>query len=131
VKDARDLYERTKNDLPHSEHVYQKVSDRYGQRFPALVDELTDSLPLLLNFDKEQLSFDTKGLELVAEALKWDDSQHFEQWFPSVLAWYGQYYIHRKQQVQWAVDFDKEGNVWIPVVKLKDGRLAFDWLDFL
>ena len=53
-----------------------------------MINQLIDSLPELLNFDKEQLSLDSLGIDLIDETLKWNISNYklFGSWFPSILA---------------------------------------------
>ncbi len=132
VKDAQARYEAVKNKGVTSEHFYQKISEKYGEKFPEFVPQLIDTLPSILNFDKEQLSFDSLGIDLVDEALKWNGTNYklFDTWFPSTLAYYGQCYITDKQDGKWSMYFDKESKVWIPEVKLTDGTSAWDWIDF-
>jgi hypothetical protein len=132
VKDAQAKYKEFKNKGVTSEHFYQKISDKYGEKFPTSVKQLIDELPSILNFDKEQLSFDSLGIDLVDEALKWHGTNYklFDTWFPSILAYYGQCYITDKQDGKWSMYFDKESKVWIPKVKLTDGTSAWDWIDF-
>lgn len=132
VKDAQAKYEAFKDKGVTSEHFYQKISDKYGKKFPEFVPQLIDTLPSILNFDKEQLSFDSLGIDLVDEALKWNGTNYklFDTWFPSTLAYYGQCYITDKQDGKWSMYFDKESKVWIPEVKLTDGTSAWDWIDF-
>lgn len=132
LSDEQAKYERFKNQEFKSEHFYQKISDKYGESFPAFVPELTESLPAILNFDREQLSFDSSGMDLVDEALKWNgaNSEYFDTWFPFILAYYGQCYIADKKDGKWVMYFDKEDKVWIPEVKLRDGSSAWDWRDF-
>ena len=132
VKDAQTNYEAFKIKGVTSEHFYQKISDKYHENFPGFVPQLVNTLPIILNFDKEQLSFDSLGMDLVDEALKWNGTNYklFDTWFPSVLAYYGQCYIADKQDGKWAMYFDKESKVWIPEVKLNDGSSAWDWIDF-
>lgn len=132
VKDAQARYKKFKDSPPVSEHFYQKISDRYGEKFPDFVPQLIETLPAVLNFDKEQLSFDSVGIDLVDEALKWNGTNYklFDTWFPAVLAYYGQCYIINKKDGRWSMHFDKEYKVWIPEVKLLDGSPAWDWIDF-
>jgi len=132
VKEAQARYEEFKNKGVTSEHFYQKISDKYGQKFPEFVNLLIDSLPGLLNFDNEQLSFDSVGIDLVDEALKWNRAKYelFDTWFPSILTYYGECYIMDKKDGKWTMYLDKESNVWIPEVKLHDGSSAWDWIDF-
>jgi hypothetical protein len=132
VRQAGSKYKEFKNKGVTSEHFYQKLSNEYGQKFPEFISQLIDALPTLLNFDKEQLSFDSTGMDLIDEALKWNGTNYqlFDNWFPSVLAYYGQCYISDKQDGKWTMYFDKESNVWIPEVKLKDGSPVWDWIDF-
>jgi hypothetical protein len=132
VKAAQKKYEEFKRKKVVSEHFYKKLSDRYGRNFPEHVPRLIDSLPTLLNFDKDQISFDSTGIDLIDEALKWNGTNYklFDAWFPSVLAFYGQSYIKSKQDGKWTMYFDKEYKVWIPELKLKDGSAAWDWRDF-
>ena len=132
VREAQGRYEEFKKKGVTSEHFYQKVSDEYGEKFPDFVSQLTDSLPTLLNFDKDQLSFGSVGIDLVDEALKWNGTNYklFDTWFPSVLAYYGQCYLKDKRDGKWTMYFDNENKVWIPEVKLSDGSSAWDWIDF-
>lgn len=132
VRIARKRYEESKDKEVKSEHFYQKLSDAYGQNFPGSVNQLIDRLPELLNFDKEQLSLDSSGIELVDEALKWNGTNYelFDAWFPSVLAYYGQAYIIYKKEGKWTMYYDKEDKVWIPEVILNDGFSAWDCGNF-
>jgi hypothetical protein len=132
VKDAQINYVTNKNKGVTSEHFYQKISQKYGEQYPNYISNLVDSLPMLLNFDKEQLSFDSSGVDIIDEALKWNanDYELFDGWFPSTLAYYGQYYIINKHEGKWKMYFDKKDKVWIPEVKLNDGTSAWDWRDF-
>jgi ribosomal protein S24E len=132
VRQAQKKYEVFKNKEVTSEHFYQKISDKYGENFPKFVPQLIDTLPTLLNFDKEQLSTDSAGIDLVDEALKWNGTNYelFDTWFPSVLAYYGECYIKNKQEGKWTMYFNKESKVWIPEVKLGNGTSAWDWIDF-
>lgn len=132
VRNAQKKYEEFKDKGVTSEHIYQRISDKYGQKFSEAINQLIDSLPELLNFDKEQLSFDSVGIDLVDEALKWNGTNYklFDSWFPSILAYYGQCYIADKKEGKWTMYFDKESKVWIPEVKLADGSSAWDWIDF-
>jgi len=132
VRVAQKRYEEFKDKGVTSEHFYQKISDTYGQNFPELVNQLIDRLPELLNFDKEQLSLDSLGIELIDEALKWNGTNYklFDSWFPSVLAFYGQAYIANKKEGKWTMQYDKEDKVWIPEVTLNDGFSAWDWRNF-
>jgi hypothetical protein len=132
VRDAQNKYEAFKNEGVTSEHFYQKISDRYGEKFPEFVTQLIDTLPLILNFDKEQLSFDSLGIDIVDEALKWNGTNYklFDTWFPPILAYYGQSYISNKKEGKWAMFYDKEDKVWIPEIILSDGFSAWDWINF-
>ncbi len=132
VRVAQKRYEEFKDKGVTSEHFYQKISDTYGQNFPKMVNQLIDKLPELLNFDKEQLSLDSLGIDLIDEALKWNgtDDKHFDSWFPSVLAFYGQANIAYKKEGKWTMYYDKEDKVWIPEVTLNDGFSAWDWRNF-
>jgi len=134
VRSAQNRYEEFKRDfkLGFSEHFYHQLSKKYGDQFPQHVASLIDSLPIVLNFDKEQLTLDDKGIEIVDEALKWNGTNlHlFESWFPSALAYYGQFFITNKKEGKWKVKFDNERNVWIPEVLLNDNTSAFDSIDF-
>lgn len=115
-----------------SEHFYQHLSDKYGDQFPQHIASLIDSLPVVLNFDKEQLSLDDRGIEIVDESLKWNGTNFslFESWYPSALAYYGQFFIVNKNEGKWTVKFDNEHKVWIPEVLLNDNTSAFDSTDF-
>jgi hypothetical protein len=132
VKEAQAKYETFKNKGVTSEHFYKKISDKYGDRFPDFVPQLIDTLPAILNFDKELLSFDSLGIDLVDEALKWNGTNYklFYTWFPPILAYYGQCYVADKKDGKWTMYFDKESKVWIPEIKLTDGTSAWDWIDF-
>jgi hypothetical protein len=111
VRQAQKKYEVFKNKEVTSEHFYQKISDKYGENFPKFVPQLIDTLPTLLNFDKEQLSTDSAGIDLVDEALKWNGTNYelFDTWFPSVLAYYGECYIKNKQEGKWTMYFNGLG----------------------
>jgi len=132
VRDAQKAYEKLKKIGVRSEHFYQKVSDKYGEEFQDFVPQLIDSLPLLLNFDKAQLSFDSVGIDLIDEAFNWNSVNYrlFDTLFPSILAYYGHCYMTNKKDGQWSMYLDKGSNVWIPEVRLGDGSPAWDWRDF-
>jgi len=132
VRNAQARYEEFKNESIISEHFYQKISDKYGNKFPEYINQLVESLPSILNFDKEQLTFDSTGIALIDEALLWngDNYELFDSWFPPVLAYYGQLYILNKKDGQWTTTYDKENKVWIPQIILRDKTSAFDMFDF-
>jgi hypothetical protein len=132
VKEAQTRYEENKDKAGTSEHFFQKISDKYGENFPKFVPQLIDELPSILNFDKEQLSFDNSGIDIVDEALLWNCSNDslFETWFPPILAYLGHCYMENKKEGKWVMYFDKDYKVWIPEVKIKDGTSAWDWIDF-
>jgi hypothetical protein len=132
VRVAQKRYKEFKDKGVTSEHFYQKLSDTYGQNFPKMVDQLIDKLPELLNFDKEQLSLDSLGIDLIDEALKWNrtDDKYFDRWFPSVLAFYGQAYTADKKEGKWTMLYEKDDKVWIPEITLNDGFPAWDWRNF-
>jgi hypothetical protein len=132
VRKAQKRYELSKDREYTSRHFYQDITDRYGEDFPKQVARLIDSVPAYLNIDKEQLSLDSIGIDLVDEAIKWihGDYKIFDTWFPAVLAFYGESYIKVKQDGKWTMYFDKEYNVWIPEVKLKNGDPAWDYRNF-
>lgn len=132
VRSAQDQYQKSKNKSFKSEHFYQKISDKYGRHFPLFTRELTDSLPFILNFDKEQLTFDSVGMTIVDEAIHWNHSDYtlFKSWFPCLLAYYGQCYMNQKRDGKWVAKKDNENNVWIPHLLLANGEDAFDVIDF-
>lgn len=132
IKVLQERYEKYKNEGSWSEHLFHKVSKMYGANFPNHVAQLIKQLPNLLNFDTDQLSMDFEGLKIIDEAIKWNATNYalFDDWFPSALAYYGQFYIQNKYKGRWAVTFDSEHNVWIPVVLLPDGTPAFDSNEF-
>lgn len=134
VRVAQKRYEQFKHDFKpgQSEHFYQQISNKYGDQFPQHVASLIDSLPMVLNFDKEQLTMDVGGIEIIDEALKWNGTNLslFESWFPSALAYYGQFFINNKNEGKWTVKFDSENKVWIPEILLNDNTSAFDSNDF-
>ena len=132
VRTAQTRYEKSKKEGVHSEHFYQKISDQYGKDFSKHVQELIDLLPEVLNLDKEQVTFDSLGMQIVDEAIHWIHNNYkiFDTWFPSILAYYGQCYILSKKTGVWTVRRDREDNVWIPYIKLQNDEEAFDMLDF-
>jgi len=93
---------------------------------------LIDTLPDILNFDKEQLSFDSVGMSVVDEAIHWHHSNYkfFDTWYPSVLAYYGQCYMTNKKDGKWVVKKEKEYDVWTPHLVLSNNENAFDVYDF-
>ena len=132
VREAEKRYKDYKDKPVTSEHFYQKISDKYAQNFPEFVPQLIDQLPALINIDKDQLSFDSTGIDLVDEALKWNGTNYklFDSWFPPVLAYYGKCYIEAHKDGVWITTNDNESKVWIPELKLSDGTMAWDWRDF-
>ena len=132
VRGAQAKYEKFKNEKVRSEHFYQKISDRYGKEFPLHTKELIDSLPIVLNFDKEQLTFDDVGMTIVDEAIHWNHSNYslFDVWYPSVLAYYGECYMTKAKDAKWEVKKEKDYNVWTPHLILSTKEEAFDVYDF-
>ncbi len=133
VRESQRKYEQFKQGVAMSQptHFYQELSDKYGEYFIKNIPALIDSLPAVLNFDKEQLSIDEKGLEIIDESLKWNgtDFSLFDHWFPSVLAYYGQFFIASKNQGKWNMKWEKERKVWIPQVVVGN-KPAFDSNEF-
>lgn len=131
-RNAQAKYEKFKDEGVKSEHFYQQISDKYGRNFPANTQKLIDTLPSILNFDKEQLSFDSVGMSIVDEAIRWHHSNYklFDIWHPSVLAYYGQCYITDKKDGKWIVKKEKDYNVWTPHLVLSNNEDAFDVYDF-
>jgi hypothetical protein len=132
VRKARTKYEKLKNEGVKSEHFYQKISDKYGKDFPLYTQQLIEALPGALNFDKEQLAFDSIGMAIVDEAILWNHPDYtlFDKWFPGVLAYYGQCYMTGKGDGNWVVRKEKEYNVLVPHLVLSGGEDAFDILEF-
>lgn len=132
LKKAQANYEKYKNDELKREHFYQRISDEYGANFSNHIDTLIHKLPQILNIDEEEFSISKDGLSILNEAIKWNhyDEKLFDTWFPSVLAYYGTYYIQSHQQGKWESKFDKVNKVWIPQITLDDQTAAFDMLDF-
>lgn len=128
IRNAQQQYEKFKNSDQGSEYFYQKISDQYGKNFMKYVPSLIDQLPRILNIEKEQLTLDTKGLEVLDEAIIWnhENTELFYKWFPSVVAFYGEYYIKNVKKGKWLTKFDKESNLWIPQVQLNDETFAWD-----
>lgn len=129
---AQAKYEKFKKDGVKSEHFYQQISDKYGRDFPVYTQKLIDELPSILNFDREQLSFDSVGMSIVDEAIRWHHSNYklFDVWYPSVLAYYGQCYITNKKDGKWIVKKEKDYAVWTPHLVLLNNEDAFDVYDF-
>ncbi|WP_265428985.1 hypothetical protein [Chryseobacterium sp. YIM B08800] len=128
LRNAQAEYEKFKNNPNISEYFYQKISDQYGKNFIKNILDLIDKLSIVLNIEKEKLTFDYNGLETVDEAIIWnhDNTQLFKSWFPSVLAFYGEYYIKNVKESQWVVELDEESKLWIPNIKLSNGDFAWD-----
>lgn len=120
VRKAQEKHEIAKNKKIRSEHFYKSISDDYGKDFPLYTKQLVDSLPSILNFDTEQLTFDSAGMEIVDEAILWNHSDHslFDKWYPSVLAYYGECYIKEYKNAKWIVEKEKDYKVWTPHIVL-------------
>lgn len=131
VKAARARYEKLKNEGVRSEHFYQYITNKYGSDFPKYAARLIDTLPAILNFDKDQLTFDSVGMDIVNEAILWnhDDFGLFNEWMPAVLAYYGQCYMTMKKDGKWVMKKAPD-NVIVPYLVLADGTNAFDPYDF-
>lgn len=136
VRADQKRYEQLKNEKVTRIHFYSDISNKYGKNFPNKVDSLIKALPILLNFDKEQLTFDSLETDIIDEAIKWNYKEctywntFFESWFPSVLAYYGQTWITLKEEGKWVSIYDEKEKVWIPQVILKDGSFAFNSNEF-
>jgi len=132
VRKAEELYASFEDSEPYSKHFYQDISNKFGKNFPLKVDSLILELPGLLNFEESQLTLDEKGLKIIDEAIKWNHNnwKAFDSWFPSVLAYYGKFYIKTKNIGKWESVYDKEYDVWIPQITLEDGSSAFDMREF-
>lgn len=132
VRAAEAAYDSLKKGYFGNGSFFQKISDLYGSSFPSVVDSLIKALPLILNIDSEQLSLDEKGIEIIDEAIHWNHPRwnSFNDWLPAVYAYYGSYYIRQKRVGKWEVVFDEKKQVWIPQVRLPNGKAAFDPLGF-
>ena len=132
MRQAQASHEKIEETGIISEHFYQKISDQYGRNFSKYVDSLILELPQSLNFDQTQLSLDEDGVKLIDEAIRWNHSdwQLFDKWFPSVLAYYGEYYIKHRKNGRWGSIYNEEYKIWIPQIILDDGTSAFDMVDF-
>lgn len=132
VREAQVNYEKSREIGFSSEHFFQQISDNYGKDFPDFVNGLIDSLPFILNIDANQLTLDDEGIKILDEALSWNatDEKLFDRWFPSVLAYYGEFYIKNKGVGKWTTSFDQKENVWIPYIILEDNSSAFDIFNF-
>lgn len=132
VKNAQAKYDKYRNEEVKSEHFYQQISDKYGKDFPVYAEKLIDTLPSILNFDKEQLSFDSVAMSIVDEAIRWHHSNYklFDIWYPGVLAYYGQCYMANKKDGEWIVKKEKDCDVWTPHLVLSNYEDAFDVYDF-
>jgi len=132
LRDAQANYEKYKDKGFHSEHMYQQISDNYGTEFPNKVDSLIGLLPELLNFDKEELTVDDHGIKIIDESIHWNHTNYklFDSWFPSVFAYYGEYYRRIKNIGKWEVKREERSNVLIPQITLEDGSSAFDTREF-
>jgi hypothetical protein len=132
VRLAQKSYEDSKDMEVKSEHFFQKISDTYGESFPEHVNQLIEKLPEILNIDKDELSIDTVGLDIVDESILWNsnDPNFINSWISYIIAYYGQVYISQKKEGQWKMHFDKNFQVWIPEVILNDGLPAWDWKTF-
>lgn len=132
VKEAQKRYEKSKDAPVIAEHFYKKMSDEYKEHFVDSISQLIATLPTILNFDEEQLTFDESGMAVIDESLKWhsNNSSLYDTWYPAILAYYGEYFIRTKKTGKWTMSFDKDENVWIPHVTLADGSDAFDVLKF-
>lgn len=128
VREAQKQYERTKGTEVRIEDMYRQISEKYGVDFPQHVDSLISLIPTLLNIDEEHLSIDEQGIQIIDEAIHWNHNNFdkFETWFPSILAYYGEYYIRSKHIGKWEVEIDKDSNVWIPQITCDDKSAAFD-----
>jgi len=71
-------------------------------------------------------------MTIIDEAIHWNhyNASLFDNWYPGVLAYYGQCYMTEKKEGNWVVKKDKEYNVLIPHLVLSDGKDAFDMRDF-
>lgn len=132
VRNAQAQYEKFKNEHHSSEYFYQKISDQYGKDFVKNIPLSIDKLSFILNIEKERLTFDQKGIETLDEAIVWnhDNISLFENWFPSVLAYYGEYLIRKTKGSKWVVEFDEESKLWIPQIKLSTGDFAWNARQF-
>src|SRR5258708_12141149 len=57
VRKAQIRYENSKQKKFHSEHFFQKISEKNGKDFPDFIPPPIKNLPLFLNFTKKTLSF--------------------------------------------------------------------------
>ena len=55
-----------------------------------------------------------------------DETEFYDPWFPSLLAYYGEYYIKNNKEGKWESLFNKKQNVWIPQITLDDNTSAFN-----
>lgn len=132
VKARERNYHYYKNNPRPPEHFYKQVSDQYGQDFIQHVPSLISKLTEILNLDPNQISTSNGSIPLIDDALSWvaKGDSNFDQWFPSILAYFGEYHIQNKPGCRWKMTFDPKGRVWIPEVILPNGNPAFDSNDF-
>ena len=136
VRSEQKRIKEIKNRVAKSEHLVQKLSVAYREDFIESIPDYINKLSHELNIDPEQLTFDSKGIEIVDQALKWnikhwkEHDEWFDRWFPSVLAFYGECYITEEKDGKWKMNYYPENNLWVPEVVLADGTLAWDYNDF-
>lgn len=130
VKEAERAYKIILEKGIVTEHFYQKISDEHGKDFPSRVDELLNKIPEVLNVDLDQLK--NSRFEIIDEAINWNhgSNESFDSWFPSALAYYGDYYIRTFRTCKWESKLDTLANVWVPQITLEDGTQGFDMYDF-
>ncbi len=115
-----------------SNPFYQAISNQYGRNFSGSADSLIQSLPALLNFAPEQLTFDDQGMRIVDEAIRWNHEfeNTFDAWFPAVLAYYGNCYNIMKESVHWGSTLDRDYNVYTPTLLNKSDKAVLDSNEF-
>jgi hypothetical protein len=115
-------------EFPNGVHVYESLSDKYGEKFPIYALEEMNKLPLILNFDSRKLGFTSECKTIINESLKWNygGEVFFQSIIHPLLSYIGEYNKFNDSG-DWAMTY-REDKTWEPRFRNSDGEEVFDIL---
>ncbi|MFK7947629.1 MAG: hypothetical protein AB8G11_08570 [Saprospiraceae bacterium] len=112
-------------------HMYQSLSDKYGEEFPLYTIQEMNKLPSILNFDSAKLDFTAECKTIINESLKWNygGEEFFQSVVHPLLSYIGEYNKFSGFG-DWSMTLDREGKTWEPRFRNSDGEEVFDIIYF-
>ncbi|MGD1893579.1 MAG: hypothetical protein ACFB15_23675 [Cyclobacteriaceae bacterium] len=119
----------SQSEWAHGVHIYQDLSDKYGESFSEHTFEEINQLPSILNFDPNELAFTERCASILSESIKWNygGEEFFNKMFHPILAYNGEYNKHEGKG-DWDMRLDRKEKVWKPQFIDSDGKEVFSTL---